>query len=71
MADPTVLSKPYTITKPTEQAEDLDRMLDELYRALQVGQVSSTSSTSSTSTGSTGVAGVSLAQVSARILHEL
>lgn len=68
MAEPTVLSKPYTIIKPAEQAEDLDRMLDELYRALQTGQVSSVSPTN---TGSTGAAGVSLAQVSARILHEL
>ena len=63
MADPTVLSKPYTITDSMAQAEDIDRMLDELYRALQTGQVSSAS-------GSTN-AGVTLAQVSARVLHEL
>ena len=65
MAEPTALSKPYTITKPAEQAEDLDRMLDELYRALQVGQVGSSSGSTSTA------GGVSLAQVSARVLHEL
>ena len=63
MAEPTTLSKPYTITKPAEQAEDLDRMLDELYRVLQVGQVGLSSSTNAT--------GVTLAQVSARVLHEL
>ena len=66
MAEPTTLSKPYTITKPAEQAEDLDRMLDELYRALQVGQVGQTGPP-----GSTSVSGVTLAQVSARVLHEL
>ena len=63
MADPTVLSKPYTITDSTAQAEDIDRMLDELYRALQTGQFSSASSGSAT--------GITLAQVSARVLHEL
>ena len=69
MADPIVLSKPYTITKPAEQAEDLDRMLDELYRALQTGQVSSANPTG-VSSANAGT-GVSLAQVSVRILHEL
>ena len=63
MAEPTVLSKPYTITDSAAQAEDIDRMLDELYRALQVGQVGSSSSTNAT--------GITLAQVSARVLHEL
>ena len=63
MAEPTTLSKLYTITNPAAQAEDLDRMLDELYRALQVGQVGSSS-------GSTS-GGITLAQVSARVLHEL
>ena len=63
MAEPTTLSKPYTITDSAAQAEDLDRMLDELYRALQTGQVSLTSGGSTT--------GITLAQVSARVLHEL
>ena len=67
MAEPTTLSKPYTITKPAEQAEDLDRMLDELYRALQTGLIGPASVLS----GSPNVAGVTLAQVSARVLHEL
>ena len=64
MADPTVLSKPYTITDSAAQAEDIDRMLDELYRALQVGQVGSSS-------GNTSTTGITIAQVSARVLHEL
>ena len=64
MADPTVLSKPYIITDPKKQAEDIDRMFDELYRALQTGQVSAAASGGN-------AAGITLAQVSARVLHEL
>ncbi len=59
------LSKPYTITDADKQAEDIDRMFDELYRAqaqdaLVTGAVTGASKS-----------GVTIAQVSARVLHEL
>jgi hypothetical protein len=57
------VTKPYTVTQP-RQAEDIDRMFDELYQAVAELE---TNASSGTSTGT----GMTPAQVSARVLHEL
>lgn len=49
------LAKPYTITHAQKQSEDIDRMFDELYRAL--GDLSAVSSGGSSSSGSSGSSG--------------
>lgn len=63
------LAKPYVVTNPAQQGEDIDHMFDELYRAFLDLESAATSTTGSP--GGPGSTGVTLAQVSARVLHEL